>query len=386
MKVITKEKCTGCFACASICPKKCIEMKEDLEGFAYPKIRVENCINCGLCEKVCPLNKKTAHNSEQVIAYGINSNNEEERENSSSGGVFSLLARLILNQNGIVFGATMSNDYKKVFHTSINNVNDLFRLRGSKYLQSQINNTYVEVKEFLESGKIVLFVGTPCQVEGLLSFLKRDYDNLYTLDFICHGVPSHFAWEEYVNYRERKAKSNIKEVFFRYKKPSWSMYSIKLKFENGKTYEQLHIDDLYFKTFMDNYTLRPSCYDCKFKKINRKSDITLADLWGAQDITPKLFDDLGTSLIIIHSKKGKKIINEILDDVNHVEINLNDAIHHNNSLIKSEIYPEQRSSFYLDLSNGGFDFIAKKYYQLSLKDKIIGMLKIIKRKLLSYKK
>jgi len=382
IKIEKKEKCSGCSACMASCPVHCIEMKEDEEGFYYPVANEKTCKNCGRCERVCPIFMKSHAEQEIKGAYAIVSKDTEERLMSSSGGVFSLLAKEVLSEGGVVFGAAMANDWKSVNHVVIKKDIDLNLLRGSKYVQSKIGDAYLQAQKYLDKGRKVLFTGTPCQIGGLRQFLNRDYKNLYLQDIICHGVPSTYAWEEYVNFREKKVASTTKKVLFRHKKYGWKTYSVLFKYSNGTEYDRVHGEDLYIKIFLDNYDLRPSCYNCAFKHLERHSDITLADLWGAQDMTPELDDNKGVSLAIVHSEKGERLLANISDKIITQEVPLHQAISHNTSMIESEVRPPERDDFYNDLKELGFQGIEKKYYPMTVKQKVIRWLRGTKRELL----
>ena len=276
-----KNKCCGCHACYNKCPKNAIEMIEDEKGFKYPKINNEKCINCGLCDKVCPIINNPKIQNEPK-AYACINKDEKIRMQSTSGGIFTLLATVIINKGGVVFGASFNNDFK-VIHTYTETIEELEKFRGSKYLQSDINNSYKKAKDFLDNDRFVLFTGTPCQIEGFKSFLGKEYEKLYLQDIICHGVPSPKVWDEYKKYRENKAGAKLKGMSFRSKYgTTWGKYHVNMKFENDKNYDMFHNDDVYMKAFLNHLSLRESCTDCKFKKKNRLSDITLADFWGIQ--------------------------------------------------------------------------------------------------------
>ena len=273
-----KTKCSGCHACANACPKNCISMVSDEEGFWYPQVNKEKCIDCGLCEKVCPIiHKWQSDDSLTTTAMAAINLNEEIRLKSSSGGIFTLIAEKIIDQGGVVFGAAFSDDFKSVQHICVDNIADLDKLRGSKYVQSKIGDTYKQAKEYLDSGRKVLFSGTPCQIGGLYSYLRKPYENLLTQDIICHGVPSPMVWEKYVEEHERKISSKANKVTFRNKKNGWKAYSVFIGFENRKQYLKEHSADMYIKAFLSDICLRPSCFDCQFKGIKRHADITLTD-------------------------------------------------------------------------------------------------------------
>ena len=344
IEIKDKKDCCGCYACYNICPKQCITMKVDEEGFWYPVIEQNKCINCNLCEKICPVINPIDRNTSLKLSYAMKNKDEEIRLRSSSGGMFYLLAENIIRQNGVVYGAGFDGDFS-VKHIKINKEQEIGLLQGSKYLQSSIGNTYVQVKKDLEGDKKVLFTGTPCQIEGLKNFLRKDYINLFTMDFICHGVPSPMIWKEYLNEIRDNKQGEIKKVYFRDKKLGWKLFSLKIIFEKDTYINDLN-QDLYMKGFLQDLYLRPSCYNCKFKKINRLSDITVADFWGIDKVLPKMDDDKGTSLIIIHTDKGKQLFDILFDRMIVNEVNMNEALKYNLSMIKSVKYNKKRKEFF----------------------------------------
>ena len=359
IEIKDKSLCSGCSACKNICPKNAIEMIEDECGFKYPKINRELCINCGLCNKVCPiLNKKIGENNPKC--YACYNKDEKTRMNSSSGGIFSLLATEILNRNGVVFGAAFNNDFS-LTHQYIEKIEDLDKLRTSKYLQSNIGDSYKQVKKFLNSDRYVLFTGTPCQIEGLISYLGKNYDKLYTQDIICHGVPSPKVWKKYLEYREKIDKEKPKKINFRDKKQEgWKMFSLSFKYKE-KEYSKNQKQDLYMKAFLKDVCLRNSCYNCSFRKKQRLSDITLADYWGIEKIHPELDDNKGTSLVLVNSNKGKKLYSAINRLIISKEVTIEDAIRSNKALIKSPNLNKKRNKFFKNLDKKEFDILVKKY-------------------------
>lgn len=375
--ITNKEECCGCSACFNACPAKAIEMIEDEFGFKYPKVNKEKCTNCGLCDKVCPI-KENTENKNAINAYAVINKNDDVRMNSSSGGIFSLLAEEILNDNGVVFGVQFDEKFK-VIHSYIDEVNDISKFRGSKYVQSEIGNSYCKVKDFLISGRKVLFTGTPCQVEGLKSYLGKEYDNLYTQDIICHGVPSPKVWEKYKEYRKKQDKEEPNKINFRDKIDGWKLFNITFKYEKFLYNKNLR-EDLYLKAFLKDICLRDSCYACKFKKHNRISDITLADFWGIENIKPHLDDDKGTSLVITNSNKGRELFEKIANKVRFEEVNLDEAIKYNLAMIKSVSKHKNREKFFKDIDKMEFDKLMKKYIN-SLKD-FKRFLSRVKRKVL----
>lgn len=351
IEIIEKKHCCGCHACFNICSKNAIEIVEDEKGFKYPRVDKEKCVDCGLCEKVCPvLSNKQIKNEPR--AYACINKDEEIRNQSASGGIFTLLATAIINDGGVVFGACFDENFG-VCHTYCENIEDLGKYRGSKYLQSDVGLSYKKAKDFLDQGKKVLFTGTPCQVEAMKSYLGKEYDNLYLQDIICHGVPSPMVWNKYRAYREEKANSKVKEMSFRSKKnTTWSSFNINMDFDNDTSYTMNHNNDVYMKAFLKHLSLRESCTDCKFKKNNRISDITLADFWGIQNIKPEMDDGKGTSLVIVNSKKGQELLDMIQDSMICEEVEFEKAISGNPNFNTTSKANSNADKFYEKLENG----------------------------------
>ena len=380
--ILDKTKCCGCSACVNICPKKCIDVQSDKEGFLYPVTKFTECIGCGLCEFVCPVTKANAQPKDGTIlaAFGGNTKDEQLRKKSSSGGIFGVLAKNVLSENGVVFGADFSDDYYSVQHVCIENSTDLHILQGSKYLQSEIRSSYKKTKEFLNEGRLVMFTGTPCQIAGLNAYLGKGYDNLFTQDVICHGVPSPMIWERYARHREQIAGGTIQRISFRHKKYGWETYLVLFEFSNNTRYVKKLSDDPYMQMFLRNIDLRPSCYDCAFRNGTSGSDITLADYWGVQSENPELNDDKGTSLIIIHTQKGLNMFQKIQSDLNFRAIDFERAIRHNLPYYKSVQRPEKREQFFNELQDDSIDKVMRKYappmsFIQKVKNKINGFVK-----------
>lgn len=352
------EKCCGCAACMNKCPKDAITMVEDEKGFRYPKINQEKCIECGLCEKSCPvIQNKKIENEPKV--YACISKDEEERLKSSSGGIFSLLSKEILERKGVVFGAAFDEEFL-VRHQYIENINDLDKLRTSKYLQSIIGNTYRQAKEFLEQGRYVLYTGTPCQIEGLLSYLGKEYEKLYTQDIVCHGVPSPKVWRKYMEFRKNKDKEVPTKINFRDKKQGWKTYSVTFQYKNSK-YSANQTEDIYMKAFLRDICLRDSCYQCSFRKEKRLSDITLADFWGVNKILPEWDDNKGTSLVLINSKKGEEIYQKISEKLKSKEVTMENALMSNPAIMYSPKIHKNREKFFGELGQKQFEELVKQY-------------------------
>ncbi len=372
-----KFRCSGCQACASICPKQCIRMVADEEGFLYPQIDKDACINCRLCENVCPiLNAITPKNDKLPLAYALKNKDEQIRETSSSGGAFTALAQYVIKQGGIVFGVAF-DEKLKVSHIGVEKQEDIEALRRSKYVQSNIKNTYIEAKDALNEGRLVLFTGTPCQIGGLKAFLKKEYENLYTQDCFCHGVPSPMVWEKYLQYVKNKYKREVKRVIFRDKAKSWRDWAITLQFEDGSSLTQTVADNLYAQAFLKDFCLRPSCYQCQFKGVNRIADITLADFWGVQHLLPEMDDNKGTSLVLVHTEKGKKLFDKVAESFIYKETETDKAIEHNLCAVSSVKMPEKRAQFMDGVVKEPFNK-TKKYYDVSLRKKMKRVLAKIK--------
>lgn len=358
-EIIDKKECTGCMACANICSKNAINIQEYC-AFQYPIINEEICINCGLCRKVCPIINNIDTRKYEIEVYACKNKDDEIKLKSSSGGIFTLIAEEILEQGGTVFGARF-NEELEVIHDYITKKEDIERFRGSKYVQSKIGDTYKNVKKILENGSKVLFTGTPCQVGGLVSFLGKKYDNLYTQDIICHGVPSPKLWKKYLKYLQDKKSSKIKNVNFRRKDLSgWNTYKINYIYDN-KEENISHESDVYLKFFLKNLCLRESCYNCKFKSIYRISDITLADFWGIEDVKPEFYDNKGVSVFIINSNKGKEMFEKIKNRIEYENADINDIIKYNPCICDSVQYNSKREEFFLDLENIEFNKLINKY-------------------------
>lgn len=360
IEIKDKRNCSGCHACANICPQHCIEMVADEEGFLYPKIDVERCIHCGLCDKICPILHKEKRFLKKPKAFAAYNNNLEIRMKSSSGGIFSLLAEYVIARGGVVFGVGFNEKFE-VVHMAAKTKEDLEKLRVSKYVQSRIGECFKEAKSCLENGQTVLFTGTPCQIGGLLSFLRKPYENLITQDIICHGVPSPKVWEEYVKYREEKANCKTEKIAFRRKFNSWKKISFSFVFQDKSEYVKTpYFKDPMMKIFLFNKCLRPACHSCAFKDISRQSDITLADFWGIRSVCPEMDDDKGTSLVLLNSSKGEEIFEALKEKMNCKEVEFEKAVKHN-PMIKRSARPFERKRFMNDFKKRPFAKVIEKY-------------------------
>lgn len=372
MEITKSELCTGCHACFSVCPRHCITMQPNGEGFSYPIVDGSLCIECHRCQKVCPVNQSSkAENNGIHKAFAVSSKDACEKRNSSSGGIFSLLCRQVLQEGGVVVGAAFDESYRSVRHRIVSSYDEIGILRGAKYSQSDIGDCFIQIKELLRSHQKVLFVGTPCQTEGLVSFLGGKSDDLLLVDMICHGVPSPLVWRTYLNARVRQYGTEPIFVSFRDKSLGWKMYSVKMYFANGKHYQATHYEDLFMRGFIykDLY-LRESCYACSFKKENRVADLTLGDLWGAGRFCPDWDDDSGLSMILVHSDKGMTALEKVFEDADGREIDFDEAVKANPAVTASARRPSERDAFFAELEKADMIKLLKRYCGLTFLRKV----------------
>lgn len=374
--MLASEKiCTGCSACAEKCPKKCISMVPNTEGFLYPKVDEDLCIHCGLCEKVCPVLDSRGNRTPLQIYVGYNTDRGIVSQ-SSSGAVFTLLAEQVIDEGGVVFGARF-NDKNTVIHDFIEKKEDLSLFRGSKYVQSRIGNTFREAEEFLKSGRIVLFSGTPCQIAGLKKFLVKPYENLLTVDFICHGVPSPGGWEKYLKETivalvcDKNSVSShsildkdtlVKSISFRDKSLGWKKYSFVLRLsttdgsgvENTVLFSEPLDKNYFLKGFLADLYLRPSCHHCRVKSWKSGSDITIADAWGIGDLYPEFDNDRGCSLVVLLTAKGKDYFDSIKEKDLMIlrAVNEEFVIEHNSAAFVSAKPHKNRRKFFRYIQKG----------------------------------
>lgn len=357
--------CTGCMACVNVCAHHAISVVQDKEGFDRPQIDESLCVDCGLCQKTCPINNHPIVNEPKGIYSGWSSD-ETVRMSSSSGGAFTEIARPILEEGGVVFGCAL-DEKLQAYHTYVETLDDLAtKLRGSKYVQSRIGNSYALAKDFLRQGRKVLFSGTPCQIAGLKNYLRRDYGNLITVDLICHGVPSPMLFEDYKNFMQKHENMKLTKVSFRCKKSSWIFYNMTLtgqveKSFAEKTYIGRYYEDPYIRGFLRDYFLRPSCHQCHFTSTKRCSDFTIADWWGYRKENPKDKDFAlkGVSLVLVNTDKASILFSSIkmqlksrtIDEANKTNISL------------SHPFPmqESRKQFWKDYEEMSFEDVVGKY-------------------------
>lgn len=390
INIIDKSLCNGCNTCTVACPiDECISMNMDKEGFFYPNVNMDTCIDCDLCEKVCPyipeklLTKKEPQRLEKPLVYAAYSKNHEVRVDSTSGGIFSELAFKMFDQNGYVGGAVYNED-NSVSHILTNDRRKLDEIRSSKYIYSLTDELFPEVKKQLKAGNKVLVCGAPCQISGLYTFLKKDYENLITCDFICKSVNSTKVFQKYIEWLENKYKSKAKKIKAKDKTTGWHRFSMRVDFENGKSYVADRYNDPFFVGYLQTelFTME-ACFNCQFRGFPRPADITLADFWGIENVDKTMDQDLGTSLIIVNSEKGKEYYESLGDAIVSKEFTLKDAEPGNRALYEdalNRVDRDLREAFYKDLDKYPFDEIAKKYFPMpTFKRKIMRKLSRFKK-------
>lgn len=337
------KNCCGCAACANICPKQCITMTEDEKDFVYPKVDDTRCIDCKLCEKVCPLITKTTIHP-PISTEAVRSKSLNEVMLSSSGAICHELSKHFLEHRGIVYGAAWGKELT-VRHIRVNNISDLEKIRRSKYLQSNLYDSYLKVKDDLTKGLQVLFIGTPCQIAGLKCYLRKDYNNLTTIDFVCHGVPSSAIFNRAIASLEKNKKQKVLHVNFRSKRENWREFGTEFTFQNGDTYYIRHSKSFYFRGFMSNLYLRDCCYDCHFVNHKNHSDLTVADLWGIEYVMPEKDNNTGMNLVIVRTHKGEKLLEKSSAMLERFPYSYNDAVRYNPA-IETAPKPHILSNFY----------------------------------------
>lgn len=315
---LKKEMCCGCSACVDICPEGAISMIQDREGFYYPKIENSLCNNCRKCEQVCVIKRKIEMQKEQVPLYlGVQAKNQRNRFSSSSGGIFSILAQYVIGNKGIVYGAGYGS-HMKVVHQEVVDMAQLVRIKGTKYVQSEMNGVYRSIEKNLKNNKWVLFCGTSCQAQALLFFLKRDYEKLIVVDLVCYGVPSPGIWIKYVKHLEYVHNGKMSDFSFRDKRNADDGH-LRSYIIDGKEHVDSLYNDFFCKMYFRNKIIRPSCHNCKFCTVDRGSDFTIGDFWGIEDVRSDMNDGMGTSMVIVHTDKAKEIWKKIREETKWFE-------------------------------------------------------------------
>ena len=378
-----KKECCGCWACYNICPKHCIDMKEDEEGFRYPSVDTSLCIDCGLCEKVCPIinsdKTDTPHKQEGLL---VQNKDERIRRESTSGGAFTAIATWIIRQGGVVFGAGYRKGTFIVEHQAVEREEDLNIFRNSKYVQSNVGNTYHMAVDFLKAGRWVCFSGTPCQIEGLKGYLRnREYEKLVCVDLVCHGIPSPRILTRYIEAQRSLIGGEFTNVLFRDKHYGYhySSFSIYNK-DQEKDYHKGVDTNAYLRAFFNNLSDRPSCYDCRFKKRYRKSDITLWDCFSIENFT-KEFDGKGTTRVLVQSEKGRMIMDSVKTDLRMVEVEPDKLVAGVREMFHSVPMNPQRVEFFKDCNAMPPVAFFRKWFPLTWKVRLNAAVRLTCHKL-----
>ena len=388
VNLCSKFECTGCSACMNVCNKGAITMQADEEGFLQPIINPDICVECGLCNRICPVITPVNYMTHKMHSYAAFAKDLSIRQRGSSGGLFSVFAKWIIGQGGYVVGAAFRDEYT-VRHIIIDNLHDLFALQGSKYVQSSIGYMMKDIKLKLNNGCKVLFVGTSCQVAGLLNFLRMDYENLYTIDLVCHGVPSPKLFKKYINYLKEK-RPNFHSFNFRDLK-GWNCNSSSSNSRNPRTGEittevLYGYDMAYFALFINSFISRECCYKCQYAHFkHRIGDITLADFWGIGQASPYNYNTAyGVSFVSTNTPKGISLFKEIQEDIEYEERDVRETIElgGNTQLEHPAIRPKERDDIYKNAFNKEWiDFIRSYNLPLkkktSVKDKVMNKIKRI---------
>ena len=370
-----KELCCGCSACASICPKHCISMQEDGEGFLYPIVDESQCVDCGECERVCHELHPYGKRSPIKVLAAVNTD-EDVRMRSSSGGVFYSLAERVISEGGVVFGARFDENWQVVIDYS-ETLEGVKAFMGSKYVQARIETAYTDTKRFLQEGRKVLFSGTPCQIAGLHHFLKKGYDNLTTVDVICHGVPSPKVWRKYIN-EICGSQAAITSVNFRDKTNGWSDYNVCVRYKSENVVKELQTKatkDVFMRGFLADFTTRPSCYACKAKNGRSNSDITLGDFWGIDNVFPDMNDEKGTSVVVIHTEKGRRCVEGL--GIKTKETSLDMLKQYNPSYMRSAPRHPKRDTFFARIEKEKLTKVIADCTKPTIKQRIKSLLRKI---------
>lgn len=382
IQILDKMNCCGCTSCANACPKAAISMLPDEEGFLYPIVDVDLCVDCGVCNKACPVEHKPPLPGEGTLkSYVLRVKENEVLMGSTSGGFVTPLVKYALSHNGVVCAASYDKDFK-VYHTIVEKTPDgggvnLSRIRGSKYVQSSLDDCFIKMKEYLERNRMVCFVGTTCQVAGLKAFLHKDYERLITVDLVCHGTPSPKLWDKYLSYQKSKYHSEITEVSFRNKTYGYHSGTMKICFANGKTYYGSARVDYMLKSFFSEIASRPICYQCPFKTLERCSDFTIYDCWHASELVPGIEDDdKGYTNVIVQSENGRNVLMQIRDSYEMYPVDTKKAVELDGIMVTRAAKPHaKRSEFYVGIDGRTMLEQVQKYIPVSIKDQAIESMK-----------
>lgn len=367
--VLEKSTCSGCSACVAACPKQCIKMEIDIEGFSYPVVDQSKCVNCGICDKTCPIRNPRSESPFKQESYVVQNRDKHVLAESTAGGAFTAIAKYVIKNGGVVFGAVL-DDNLTVHHDCVNSEADLKRLRNSKYVQSFIGGTLNHVKSFLRQGKMVCFSGTPCQVEGLKRFLGKEYENLITVDVVCRAVPSPMVFSKYLELQERRLGSKVRNIRFRDKHYGYKYSTMNVTTDNNKgKYHQGVESDPWLRAFFSGLCLRPSCYDCKFKKRYRVSDFTIWDCFAVGRYSKELDNDKGATRLLIHTDIGRDIFKKISSEFIFEKIDPERIIEGTAEMFSCVEYNSRRELFMKDAAELDSEVLFNKYFPNTMKSK-----------------
>lgn len=377
VNITSKEDCCGCTGCANICPKGAITMQEDNEGFLYPVIDKEKCIDCGMCKKVCPVSNKEKNKKVKQIGYIFQYKDIDIRKESTSGGFYTAIAEYVIKNNGSVYGVGLNKNFVAK-HERVTRVEDLCKFRNSKYVQSNPNDTFKQVKNDLYNKLLVVYSGTACQIEGLKKYLQNDYDNLITVDVICRSVPSPLLWKKYIE--EKNKNKNIDKVYFREKKYGYKYSNLCMHSKNTIVYNNGVDTDPYLRAFFSNISSRPSCYNCKFKEQYHNADFTIWDCFDVDNYDESFNDDIGTTRVLVNTKKATEMFDELAKLHNTKQIETDKLVNNFHQMFNSIKYNSNRDDFFEDLNTEESNYVLNKYFPNKIKNKLekYGRLFLIK--------
>lgn len=383
IEIKDKKGCTGCGACLNACPYDLISLREDEEGFVYPLVDINRCVNCHLCENACPMLRDRGDicmvYPEYPQFFAGQLKNKEDLLEVSSGGAFWAFALAVIEVGGVVYGA-IQEDVDHVFHAKAECLDDIKKFRRSKYFQSDTGITFRQVKEDLDKGRTILYSGTGCQIAGLKGYLNKEYDNLYTCEVVCHGVPSRRVWNAYRQEKEKKEGKRIIDLVFRDKTAGWSHNQYKITYEDGSVEKEASTQQLFHAGYLRGLFYRPSCSNCRFAALPRVADISLADYWKYEGLFCKFDNDLGVSLITVNNEKGNKLLHHCTKyleiETTRRELALSSCKH----LQEHPLESPNREEFFKSLNNTGFHKAAEKYIIRPLYKKVfIYSLRLVKK-------
>lgn len=369
------KKCTGCTACQQICPHKSIKMTEASDGFLYPEIDSGKCVNCGLCRDICPVLNPPVKNPVRE-GYSMRVSDEKILRSSTSGGFMTAIAKYIFKADGVLFGVGYAEDkgriYPKTYYVEKDNIKELDKMRGSKYVQSRLDNTFMTVKTFLKEGRLVCFIGTPCQVAGLKKYLISDQENLITVDLVCHGVSSPKLFDRYIKYMSERMKGKVIDARFRNKTYGYHSGTMKLRTSDGKAYYASGRVDHMLKAYFSGLCSRESCYECPFKGVERCSDFTIFDSFSVSKNAKVADDDKGYTNVFVRTEKAKKIYEEMSGYIKSYTADVDTMIKTDGVMIKNN--PEKnpnRDKMFDELGDDNFEKVMQKYAHVSFTDKML---------------